>query len=345
MENVNKYKWLYEYHMTRTVDKEVTETSEDKDGKEVKITTKVPEEQGVSFKLRKPNRKLYDAAELFYGVKMSEGIKAGLLTRSLLSKRYEDDGGAFSESEKKRYSDLYMAIYNKESEYQRLQLNLDNKPSDLKEKLATALLGEIGELRRELQEIENAQANIFDQTAENRAKNQVIMWWVLHLAYWKEHDHQDFSAFFEGDDYDARLENYDVAEDSDDDFFAEAIRKLAYFISFWYMGRAGTEEDFKAIEGVYDSQNKTEEEVAKETEEEATEETKAEKTTKKKPAKKKTVAKKPKKKAPAKKVVKKTETVEEVVEELAEETVEETVEAVEEVGTEVVASATVLSEE
>ena len=235
MENVNKFKWLYEWKMSRTVDKEVTETSEDENGKEVKVTKNVPETHDVVFKLRKPNRKLYDKAELFYGVKMSEGIKAGLLTRSLLSKRYEDDGGAFSEAEKQRYSDLYMAIYNKESEYQRLQLNLDNKPSELKEKLATALLGEIAELRRELQEIENAQANIFDQTAENRAKNQVIMWWVLHLAYWKEHEHQDLSAFFEGDDYDARLESYDEAEDSEDEFFAEAIRKLAYFVSFWYI--------------------------------------------------------------------------------------------------------------
>lgn len=54
---------------------------------------------------------------------------------------------------------------------------------------------EISELRRELIEIENSQANIFDQTAENRAKNQTIMWWVLKLSHWKEHGREDESEF------------------------------------------------------------------------------------------------------------------------------------------------------
>ena len=138
--------------------------------------------------------------------------------------------------------------------------------------LLDKLLRELSEMRRELVEIENSQSNIFDQTAENRAKNQTIMWWVLQLANWKEHEALDPKPFFKGKNYDERLESYDEYEESDDDFLNEAIRKLAFFVSFWYMGRATSDEDFKAVEELYEQQNpseKTEEELAAEAEENA----------------------------------------------------------------------------
>ena len=268
MSKKKKSKWLYSFNINREIDKKVTEKSKDEEGKEIEVTKTVTETVPIEFHIRKPNRKLYDDAELFYGVKMSEGIKAGLLTRNLLSKRYEDDGGAFSEAEKERYSQIYMEIYTKEAEYQRLQVNLDNKPQELKERISQDILLEISELRRELIEIENSQANIFDQTAENRAKNQTIMWWVLKLSHWKEHGRESESEFFTGEDFDQKLNTYDEYEESDDEFLNEAIKKLAFFISFWYMGRATSADEFKAVEELYDSQSEEYEEEIPETEEE-----------------------------------------------------------------------------
>ena len=133
-------KWLFEFTINNFDEVEETIESKDEDGEDIKTIKKVQKPREIALALKRPNRRLYDQAELFYGVKMSEGIKAGLLTRNLLAKRYEDDGGAFSESEKKRYSELYLAIYNKENEYQRLQLNLDEKDSDLKTELSQSLL-------------------------------------------------------------------------------------------------------------------------------------------------------------------------------------------------------------
>ena len=157
-----------------------------------------------------------------------------------------------------------MEIYNKENEYQRLQVNLDNKTQELKDSISEKLLRELAEMRRELVEIENSQSNIFDQTAENRAKNQTIMWWVLQLSNWREHEALDPKPFFKGKNYEEKLESYDEYEESDDDFMNEGIRKLAFFVSFWYMGRATSGEDFKAVEELYEQQNpieKTDEEV------------------------------------------------------------------------------------
>jgi len=322
-----KNRWLHTFKINRKVDRKETEEKKDEKGETVEITKTVTDDVVTEFLLKKPNRKLYDEAELFYGVKMSEGIKAGLLTRNLLAKRYEDDGGAFSETEKERYAELYTEIYNKENEYQRLQLNLENKSQAAKDDLADGIIGELAELRRELVEIENSQSNIFDQTAENRAKNQTIMWWVLQLAHWKEHDHENGKPFFEGKGYDERLDSYDDYEDSDDDFLNEAIRKLAFFISFWYMGRATSTEDFVAVEELYDEQNPSEEieeveasEEAEETEE--AEEAKAEKPKETKPKAKKAKAKKTTKKEEPKATAKvtKEEVTEEVEKKVAAET-------------------------
>ena len=92
-------KWLYSFTINREIETEKKSKSTNDEGKEVEVIEKVKETTPVEFSIQKPYRKLYDDAELFYGVKMSEGIKAGLLTRNLLAKRYEDDGGAFSETD------------------------------------------------------------------------------------------------------------------------------------------------------------------------------------------------------------------------------------------------------
>ena len=86
------------------------------------------------------------------------------------------------------------------------------------------------------------------------------MWWVLKLSHWKEHGREDESEFFVGKDFEEKLTTYDEYEESDDEFLNEAIKKLAFFISFWYMGRATSEEEFKAVEELYSSQNEDPEE-------------------------------------------------------------------------------------
>jgi hypothetical protein len=57
------------------------------------------------FFLRRPTRAMTDEAELYYGVRLAEGIKAGLLTRALLEKRFENDGGTRSDDENKQYQE------------------------------------------------------------------------------------------------------------------------------------------------------------------------------------------------------------------------------------------------
>ena len=86
-------KWMYEYTVpkTETIEK-VVETT-DGDGKKKETTTEEVKKFEIGFAIRKPTRRIYDDANLYYAVKISEGVKAGMMTRALLEKRYENDGG------------------------------------------------------------------------------------------------------------------------------------------------------------------------------------------------------------------------------------------------------------
>ena len=94
-------KKLFEFKVPKEVEIEEIETSKNEKGEEIKITKKNKTKEQVKVFIRKPTRALFDEAELFYGVRLSEGIKAGLLTRALLAKRFTNDGGVLSEEEKK----------------------------------------------------------------------------------------------------------------------------------------------------------------------------------------------------------------------------------------------------
>lgn len=267
-------KFLHEFTINRETEVEEIETSKNEKNEEVKTTKKQKKIEVVPFRLLKPNRKLFDEAELFYGIKISEGIKAGLLTRSLLAKRYQNDGGSMSEVERRRYTELYIELYRLENELQKLQLNLEKISKDDQINKMGIVLNDLSVAKKELQQIENYQSTIFDQTAENRARNQTILWWVLNISYIKEGE--DFTAFFGEGDYEKKLAVYDDYEELEDFFKKEAMSKLAYFISLWYMGKANSAEDFKNLELLFEQassqpketelQNKKEDEIKSEKE-------------------------------------------------------------------------------
>ena len=250
-------KTLYTFDIIKEVEDVVVESSKDKDGNEVETKKTVKSNKPVTFAIKKPNRKLYEEAELFYGVKLSEGIKAGLLTQPLLAKRYKNDGGAMSDPEKEHYADLYYQLILKQDQLEQLKLNLESKSEEERAKSAAVIMTDIIEIQKEIQSYESQSSDLFDQTAENRAKNMTIMWWVLELSLRK--DDGEFVPVFNGASYDERIEKYDEIEEQSDAFTVEMVKKLAYFITFWYMNGVSSEEEFKKIEDIYNSDEAPEE--------------------------------------------------------------------------------------
>ena len=263
-------KTLYEFtsHKKEKVKEEVV--TKDDEGNEVKSTKEVEKEVPYTFAIRKPTRSLFDEGELFYGIRLAEGVKAGLLTRQMLNKRYLNDGGSKSEMEESYERIVYALILEKQTRFQELEVKKDLTDEE-KEELEE-LRKDIAQAQRQAQKYEAGQSSLFDQTAENRARNKTITWWALNLCYRKVEKKQekegdettfDYQPFFGEGSYEDRLSKYDDLEEKDDkDFDVKILKRFFYLISFWYVGRANKFQDFLKLEESLKEEAKDDEEVA-----------------------------------------------------------------------------------
>jgi hypothetical protein len=238
-------KTIYEFAINKEGVVKETEESVNEAGQKVTITKDVTTQIPHNYFIKKPTRALFDEAELFYGVKLSEGVKAGLLTRTLLNKRYVDDGGILADRTKNAEADAYKDLYDAQNELQRL-LALEEKDrpdyfTAKKEELET----KITVIKNSLTELEVQKESLFDNTAETRARNKVITWWILFLSYYEKNGEKQ--PFFGEGDYEARMNKYDEIFESEDPHLVKVANAFIYFISFWYVGRANSKEDFDVL--------------------------------------------------------------------------------------------------
>ena len=65
--------------------------------------------------------------------------------------------------------------------------------------------------------------SLYEETAENRARNKVILWWMLHLAH-AEQEGKDVEFFGSGD-LEGKLKIYDEIDEGEDIFEMRGINK------------------------------------------------------------------------------------------------------------------------
>ena len=130
----------------------------------------------------------------------------------------------------------------------------DKKEQDSKK--INELNEESEKIRADLVDLEMGQSALFDQTAENRARNKVILWWILNLSHFEDEEGKQVPVF-SGESFEEKLNSYDEIDEKDERFFNEVVRKLMYYISFWYVGRAQSEEDFKKLDEADKSKDKS----------------------------------------------------------------------------------------
>ena len=238
-------KKLFEFVIPKEEMVKETETTKNDKGEEVTTTKEVKKVVDKKFFLRKPTRKLFDEADLFYGVELSKGIKAGLLTRALLQKRFSNDGGTLGEKEKDEWNTLYNEIFDKQVELQKLALKTKAERTPDEQAKFLNCQDFIREARNRIQEFEMQQSSLYDQTAENRARNRTILWWVLHLGHQINEDQE--APFFGEGSYEERLAVYDRMEEQEEDWVSECINKFFYYVSFWYVSKTSDPEQFKEL--------------------------------------------------------------------------------------------------
>jgi hypothetical protein len=216
------------------------------EGKKFSRPEKVTKEVPKPFFIRKPNRSLWDQAELFNGSVWAESVKHGMLMEQMLFKRFKDDNGYLAKTDNKRRAELIGILGDKHREYEKLEIK--EKTPEVESQIKE-LLQEIGVVRDELVKYEQIEQALFQNTAEARAKAKTTIWWVLHLAYQEENG--KVSPVFGEGDYDEKLKKYDELEESEDAFWSEVLQKFIFFTTFYLSGRAKGEEDFKKVEEVF----------------------------------------------------------------------------------------------
>jgi hypothetical protein len=212
-----------------------------------KVETPVPHK----FFIRKPNRSLHDEAELYYGQKVSEGIKAGLMTRQIIAKRYEDDGGVFAKQSSDQYDVLLRELGDKHSEIVKMDANKTELSEDEKAK-RDVLIKERNDVHQKILQYENTVQNIYSTSAESRAERKMLVWWILRLAF-KEEGDKEIPYFGDGPIED-RLKILDALSESSDAFEKRVQAKFMYLIASWYKGHVTTETDFKEVEKTIDTE-------------------------------------------------------------------------------------------
>jgi hypothetical protein len=252
-------KYLYETTINQEYEENVIENKIE-DGKTITTTTPVKKIKKVKISIQQPDRKLYKGAELFYSKTLAEYLKQGLMPYSLVAKRYANDGGPLTEAEIKRLGELKEEIKVLEKEFFTTLTSAIGTDATSEENIVSKksdILMRINDVNSEVSAIQNAYADIFDNTAEMKSRNDTIEWWSLFLINIDE-DNKGYKPLFgagdpeKQDDYKKKVVKLEEYEDKSSAFYNEVIKRLSYLISFWFTAKTAlTNVDFQTMEKLY----------------------------------------------------------------------------------------------
>lgn len=267
---INEKNTLFNFSIN--IEKEVEEEVEKKSKRKNKETgkmevvtskeiVKVSKEVPYTFYIKKPNRTEMEDGDMFYSLELNKFIKMGLLTKAMLAKQYGNQGGVWSEKEQKIYSDLMYKMHQKQLEVQQFSLlSKDGKLSKRQKEKLDQTVKEMAQSKRELTEYEMVQNSLFDHTADVKARNRCIMWYILHLTYFVEgeQDTPVYEQYFEGDSFEEKYLNYQDKEELADEIYEKVIDQISSVVTIWYI--SGNQEQ-ENIKNMLEEMKATEEEV------------------------------------------------------------------------------------
>jgi len=238
--------FLYETSVKKQIFETKTEFREENNEK-IEVKRQVKSVKPIKISILNPDRKLYKAAEIFYAKTLADYLKAGLLPYSLVAKRYTNDGGPLSDGDKTKLQNLKKRV----SDLEKTFFDAMSKNDDESKKQKNDSLLEMNKLNSEINSIENAYSDIFESTAEMKARNDTLEWWALFLIYINEND-LNYIPLFGNGSYDERVQKLEEFTDKNDSFYNEVIKKLSYLVSFWFSARNILSKlDFESMEKIY----------------------------------------------------------------------------------------------
>ncbi len=259
-DKINRELFSFNIDIEREKEKEVTKEKKRKNKETGKMETieetvirTVTEKVPVRIVLKKPSRTQIEDGDMFYSIWLNKFIKMGLLTRAMLAKKQVDVGGTLNEDDKMNYAKLYLKLFEKQQNIIRYSAkDTVEMSADEKERLQSAV-SELAVIRKQLSDFEAAQASIFDHTADVKARNKTITWFLLFLAHFQEgegessSDTADLTPMFSGTEYEDRYRKYQELDEEQDEIFLRSIDKLSTVATIWYMSGVQDQDQFEAV--------------------------------------------------------------------------------------------------
>ena len=244
-----KNKYLYTFEVPKIEEIEVVEKRIE-DGQEVKITKKEKKIVEKKYGILSPRRSRVEEGEMYYAAKVSENIKNGILPTAILIRKFDEQGGFLSDTELKYQNalrDETLEITKKVGELaEEAKKDQSEESKKENENKVSLLVDKYYEIQEEILKIQQSIDTFFEQSAEIKARNKTIIWWILNVCYDLNEGKEE--QFFKGKTLDEKLNSLDDYEESEEEFVAYLIKKFSYLVSYWFSSRMDTEEQFKEAE-------------------------------------------------------------------------------------------------
>ena len=231
---------IYKFTLNKEEKKKVEVERKNKETGEVETvlqnkTVKTP----IEFVIKKPTRRIIDEGEAQYAIELSKNVKRGIVTKSMMIKKYADTGGTLTEDEMK---DMVRKLQKSNELSNEIQLLAATKGQEEKvEELETELMS----LRQELAELEVAMQGVYEHTADARAERSMLLWYTIQLA--KKLEDKEEKDFFDGIIYEDQLEDLYKKDEEGDEIEKEALKTFLTVVSYWFYNNTVSEKDIKAF--------------------------------------------------------------------------------------------------
>lgn len=257
-------KVLYKFTINKIaqVEEEKTETVKNENGDEVTRTYKetVKKEVPVEILINQPTRKQMQEADMEFSIEMSKCIRNGILTKAMLLNKYNDTGGLISEADAKTMVGSADEIKELQAKLTIYNLKPESERDEDDKKKIENLTSQILQRRKTLIEKETSYITLFNHTADIKAQNRAILWYVLHLSFFKDSSKKngEFEPLFPGKTFEQKENAMFESEDSRNEIYEKCYSKLASIISYWFFTSNIDNAEFDRIVGEIDGTIPTE---------------------------------------------------------------------------------------